>query len=218
MTLNHDFKIRKYIKSDREAVRRISCDTAFLGEPVDNFFKGADFIADFLTAYYTDYEPWSCFIAEFDGKAAGYLIGTTDENKMLKTLFFKIFPKAFFKAFFKGVFFKKKNILFSWWNIYGLFKGQFFPKISLKNYPALLHINFSAEYRGRGLGSILLKTYLDYLNSEKIPGVHLTTHSEKAGRFFEKNGFKLLLKTKRSYYRGVLHKDVGYFYFGMLLK
>jgi GNAT superfamily N-acetyltransferase len=218
MTLNHDIKIRKYLKSDREAVRRISCDTAFLGEPVENFFEGRDFIADFLTAYYTDYEPLSCFIADVDRNIAGYLIGTTDESIMLKTLILKIIPKSFFKAFFRGIFFKKKNIIFSCWNIYSLFKGQFFPAVDLKNYPALLHINFSAEYRGRGFGAKLLKTYLDYLNSEKVSGVHLTTHSEKAGRFFEKNNFKLLLKTKRSYYRGVLHKDIGYYYFGMLLK
>jgi RimJ/RimL family protein N-acetyltransferase len=218
MTLDQTIKIRKYIKSDRETVRRISCDTAFLGEPVENFFEGRDFIADFLTAYYTDYEPQSCFIVEVDRKIAGYLIGTTSETKMIKTFFFKILPKTFFKTFFKGIFMKNKNILFLWWNIYSFFKGQFFPTVDLKNYPALLHINFSAVYRGKGLGSVLLKAYLDYLKGEKVSGVHLTTHSEKACRFFEKNGFRLLLKTKRSYYRGVLHKDIGYYYLGILLK
>jgi ribosomal protein S18 acetylase RimI-like enzyme len=218
MTLNHDIKIRKYMNNDREAVRRISCDTAFLGEPAENFFEGRDFIADFLTAYYTDYESQSCFIAEVNSNVAGYLIGTTDENKMIKTFFFKILPKTFFKSFFKGTFIKKKNIIFLWWNIYSFFRGQFFPAVELKNYPALLHINFSAEYRDKGLGSILLKAYLDYLNCEKVSGVHLTTHSEKASRFFEKNSFKLLLKTKRSYYRGVLHKDIGYYYLGTLLR
>jgi ribosomal protein S18 acetylase RimI-like enzyme len=218
MLLNNDIKIRNYLKSDREVVRRISCDTAFLGEPAEIFFEGRDFIADFLTAYYTDYEPLSCFIAEVDSNIAGYLIGTTDESKMLKTLIFKILPKSFFKSFFKCIFFKKKNILFLFWNIYSFFNGQFFPKIDLKDYPALLHINFSSEYRGRGFGAKLLKEYLDYLNSEKVPGLHLTTHSEKAGRFFEKNNFKLLLKTKRSYYRGVINKDIGYYYYGILLK
>jgi ribosomal protein S18 acetylase RimI-like enzyme len=218
MTLNSDIKIREYLKSDRETVRGISCDTAFLGEPAENFFLGRDFIADFLTAYYTDYEPQSCFIAEVNGKIAGYLIGTTDETKMIKTFLFKILPKTFFKSFFKGIFFKKKNIIFLWWNIYSFFKGQFFPAVDLKNYPALLHINFSAEYRNKGLGVKLLNVYLDYLNSEKVTGVHLTTHSEKAGRFFEKNNFKLLLKTKRSYYRGAMNKDTGYYYYGMLLR
>jgi ribosomal protein S18 acetylase RimI-like enzyme len=218
MAINHDIKIRKYLKSDREAVRRISCDTAFLGEPVENFFEGRDFIADFLTAYYTDYEPLSCFIAEVDSNVAGYLIGTTDESKMLKTLIFRILPKSFFKSFFMGIFFKRKNILFFLWNIYSFFKGQFFPKIDLKDYPALLHINFSSEYRDRGFGAKLLNAYLDYLIREKVPGLHLTTHSEKAGRFFEKNNFKLLLKTKRSYYRGAMNKDIGYYYYGILLK
>jgi ribosomal protein S18 acetylase RimI-like enzyme len=218
MILNHDIKIRKYVKNDRESVRRISCDTAFFGEPVENFFESRDFIADFLTAYYTDYEPQSCFVAVAKNKIVGYLIGTTNEAKMVKTFFLKILPKTFFKSFFKGVFFKRKNILFFWWNIFSFLKGQFFPAVDLKNYPALLHINFSAEYRGMGLGSILLKSYLDYLNNEKVSGVHLTTHSEKACKFFEKNNFKLLLKTKRSYYRGVLHKDSGYYYFGLLLK
>ncbi len=218
MTVNHDIKIRKYLKSDRQAVRKIACDTAFLGKPVENFFEGRDFIADFLTAYYTDYEPLSCFIAEVDSNITGYLIGTIDESMMIKTLIFKILPKSFFKSFFRGIFFKKKNIIFFCWNIYSFFKGQFFPAVDLKNYPALLHINFSADHRGKGFGAKLLKAYLDYLNSKNIPGVHLTTHSEKAGGFFEKNSFKLLLKTKRSYYRGALDKDIGYYYYGMLLK
>jgi ribosomal protein S18 acetylase RimI-like enzyme len=218
MAFNHIVKIRKYLKIDRAALRRIACDTAFLGEPVENFFDGRDFIADFLTSYYTDYEPLSCFIAEVDGNIAGYLIGTTHESKMLKTFIFRILPKSFFKSIFRGVFFKRKNIRFFFWNIYSFFKGQFFQAVDLKHYPALLHINFSAEYRGMGFGAKLLTAYLAYLKSEKVAGVHLTTHSEKAGRFFVKNNFKLLLKTKRSYYRGVMNKDIGYYYYGMLLK
>jgi len=32
--------------------------------------------ADFLTTYYTDHEPGSCFLLEVDGEIRGYLLGS----------------------------------------------------------------------------------------------------------------------------------------------
>ncbi len=70
-----DFIIRRYQPSDREAVRRICCDTGFLGSPIDPLFADRETFADFLTAYYTDAEPESFFVLEVDGRVQGYLCG-----------------------------------------------------------------------------------------------------------------------------------------------
>ena len=43
------FTIREYRPSDREAVRRLCCDTGFLGEPIDPVYEDRELFADFLT-------------------------------------------------------------------------------------------------------------------------------------------------------------------------
>ena len=54
---------RKYRPSDRAAVRRLCCETGFIGNPIDPVFEDRELFADFLTAYYTDFEPESAFVA-----------------------------------------------------------------------------------------------------------------------------------------------------------
>ena len=69
--LNDDsqpFLIRGYRRSDREAVRKLCCDTGFLGHPIDPVYEDRELFADFLTTYYTDHEPESCFLLEATAK------------------------------------------------------------------------------------------------------------------------------------------------------
>ena len=73
------------------------------------------------------------------------------------------------------------------------------------------------NYRGYGIGGRLIGAYLNYLKKEKIKGVHLKTLSEKSFRFFEKAGFKILYKTRRSYFKHILEKSIKYFYYGRKL-
>ncbi|MEA2016198.1 MAG: GNAT family N-acetyltransferase [Actinomycetota bacterium] len=210
--------IRAYKRSDREFVRKIACDTAFMGEPAENFFKGRKFLSDFLTRYHTDFEPESIFVAERDGKIAGYLSGAKSEKKMISKFIITVLPGAFFKILFKGYAFKKKNFLFTLFNIRSFLKGEFYaPSFIKKEYPAILHINIDKNYRGLGIGGRLIGAYLNYLKKEKIKGVHIKTPSEKSFKFFEKLGFKMLYETRISYFRHVLKRRVRYIYFGKKL-
>src|SRR2546422_6638559 len=70
------FLIRGYRRSDREAVRKLCCETGFLGDPIDPVYEDRELFADFLTTYYTDHEPESCFLLEVDGEIRGYLLGS----------------------------------------------------------------------------------------------------------------------------------------------
>src|SRR3984893_16288070 len=76
-TDNHKpLTIRSYRSSDREAVRKLCCETGFLGEPIDPVYEDRQLFADFLTTYYTDWEPASSFVAEIEGEIRGYLLGS----------------------------------------------------------------------------------------------------------------------------------------------
>ena len=70
------FIIRSYRASDREGVRKLCCNTGFLGQPIDPVYEDRQLFADFLTTYYTDHEPESSFVLEVEGEICGYLLGS----------------------------------------------------------------------------------------------------------------------------------------------
>ncbi len=91
------FTIRSYRNSDREAVRRLCCQTGFLGEPIDPVYQDRQLFADFLTTYYTDHEPESSFVLEVDGEIRGYLLGS---RKPLQNQLYSLYQNLwlFFRA------------------------------------------------------------------------------------------------------------------------
>jgi len=76
MNKEKPFTIRGYRKTDREAVRQLCSQTGFLGTPIDPVYEDRQLFADFLTTYYTDWEPESSFVVEIDGEIRGYLLGS----------------------------------------------------------------------------------------------------------------------------------------------
>ncbi len=206
--------IRKYRVADRQRLRQIFHDTAFMGEPATIFFEGSAIISDALTLYFTDYEPQSCFIAETEGRVIGCLIGTKDKASAEKFMHHKIYPQLLFAALREGVLFKKKNLIFIFNCLLSSMRGEFKMSDFSHEYPATLHINVEQGYRNLKVGSCLIDAYLSYLAAEKVKGVHFATVSEDAGRFFSREGFQLLHQGKRSYFRHILHRDIPVFIYG----
>jgi len=204
-----DILIRQYKKDDRAAIRDIAWETAFIGKPADDFFEGKEILADFLTQYFTDYEPSSCFVAiNPDGRIIGYLIGSKNPASISGIFRFKILPRLLIQTIKTGTIFKKKNLKFILHSLISFLRQEFkIPDFSLE-YPAILHINLLKDYRDLRIGSRLIAVYLDYLRQLKIPGVYLATLSDRAAEFFSKQEFVLLYKGHRSYFRYILKKDI----------
>lgn len=210
-------QIRKFEPKDRKEVRQITHDTAFMGEAASVFFDGREIISDALSLYFTDYEPESCFVAQANQEVVGYLFGAKNMAASEKLISKKIMPRLFWSAITGNALLKKKNIIFIFKVLLSLIKGEFIAPNFNKMYPAILHINIKAGYRGLDIGSRLISAYLEYLKKEKITGVHLATMSKEAGNFFAKRGFQLLYEAKRSYFSHILHKDVPLLIYGMKL-
>lgn len=191
--------IRKYQNADRKCIRRICWNTAYSGEPAEGFFYGREILSDLLTLYYTEYEPESIFIAELDGQIIGYLTGCKDVKKKRRIFITKVIPFITIRFIFSGAILKKKNILFIYSCTLSFLKKEFFTTDFSSEYPAILHINIDAKYRGIGIGRKLIDEYINYLKKEKIKGVHITTVSANAVRFFEKMKFSILETKKVSY-------------------
>jgi len=209
--------IRKFEARDKDAVRQIAYDTAFIGEPAAVFFDGADIISAALTTYFTDYEPQSCFVAEVDAQVVGFLTGARNKVKLEKISNDKIFLNLFCRALKSGIFLKTKNINFIFRCLWDMLRGRLMAPDFSKEYPAIFHINIRKEFRGSNIGSGLISSYLSYLKDEGVKGVHLATMSDAGAKFFSKQGFKLLYRSRRSYFRHILHRDVPLYIYGMKL-
>src|SRR5882757_5515315 len=68
--------LRPYQAADRSRVRELCCETGFLGNAIDPVFEDRELFADYLTAYYTDWEPESAFVLLVNGEIRGYLLGS----------------------------------------------------------------------------------------------------------------------------------------------
>jgi hypothetical protein len=73
-------RIRRYLESDRSAVRLICCETGFLGRPIDSIYRDRELFADLITNPYLDNEPEWAFVAESEGQVVGYLLGSVNPH------------------------------------------------------------------------------------------------------------------------------------------
>ena len=207
--------IRHYRNEDREAVRRISCETAFLGLGKQQFVEDAEILADVLTRYFTDCEPQSCLVAVSEGRVVGYLTGAQDSRRMNRIFRFRLLPVIAARIIARGVLFQRGSRRFLSNVFVSLCRGEFEAPDFSAEYPALLHINVEERFRGMSIGRLLIRTYLDFLREQGIKGVHLGTLSDSSREFFTKMGFKVLFSGKRSYLAYVLGKVVPYYVMGM---
>ncbi len=199
--------IRNYKKSDREAVREICCQTAFMGDPLEIFFANKKIFADIWTKYYTDYEPESIFVAEEDGKVVGYITGCLNEE-IYDKIFSKYILPELIKSFLKlRVIFNNKNFKF----FFNSLKSSILGEFKLPDIPdckAHLHINVTKAARKKGVGKKLMLRFFKYLKDNKIKKVELSTTSEQGAKFFKAMGFKKIYSGKVSQWRYLLKKDV----------
>lgn len=209
--------IRPFEKKDKEELRSIACETAFLELPYHLFVPHKDILADALTLYFTDYEPESCFVGEEGGKIIGYIIGTKNIKKMNSVFNLKILPALLKKILFTGILFHKQTFIFLWHLFLSAFKGEFFAPDFSRQYPALLHINIDKIFRQQKNGEALIKHFTCFLKENNISGVHLGTMSEKAKDFFQKNGFMVLFQGHRSYLKYYLKSLTPYYILGRQL-
>ena len=206
--------IRKFQTDDRSAVRSIAGETAFLEESADRFLDDEEMLADILTAYYTDYEPESCFVAVGNSQIVGYIIGTKNAHRAGRILSYRILPRLILKYLIKGTLLRRKTLRLAFNAIKSKVTGEFAMLDFSEKYPAELHINLKKGFRGGGVGRKLMEHFLSYLKENGISGVHLTTMSENAKLFFERMGFHVLHKTELSFLRSHFHKSIPYYAMG----
>ena len=178
-------RIRKYLPTDREVVRKICCDNGLLGDPIDPFIPDRKLWADASSKYYTDKEPESLFVAESRGKIIGYLFGCVDSRKEMAYRT-RLAPRIFLgvlKNVLKAKHLSEIRRLLKW----SLTKY----KIEMPGFPlhyAHLHINLIHGKRAKGTGTQLMNAYFEYLKTKKAEGVFAQVFKygkQKSYKFFK---------------------------------
>jgi ribosomal protein S18 acetylase RimI-like enzyme len=188
-----DLAIRSYLPTDRKAVFRIGGDTAFFGAPIEAYMEDRTAFLDAFYAYYTDLEPEHTWVASADGVVVGFLTGCVDTRVHDRKIRRVIIPRVAGNLLRGKYHFGKRSIHYFRGLLGGLFHKEF-THVQLEIYPAHLHINVEAAWRGHKLGQRLMDAYLGQLRELRVPGVFLDTTSlnEAACRLYEKMGFRLL--------------------------
>ena len=189
-----EIPIRPYTFRDRAVVRSICCATADRGRPLENIYPDCELVADLVTRYYTDIEPGFSWVAGEEGQVAGYLTGAPDTRRCNRIMAFRVGPRAVLAAMGRGALRRRQNWLML--KALALTPGCLLTRrhFALDDFPAHLHIDILAAYRGRGVGRRLMAEFLVQLKEAGRRGVHAFVRSDNSSAcsFFERQGFRAL--------------------------
>ena len=206
MKQGKSFAIRSYRPEDRATLRRLCCQTGFLGEPIDPVYQDHELFADFLTAYYTDWEPESSFVLEIDGEIRGYLLGS---RKPLRNQLYSFWQNVslFLKALSRYFHYNQKSRRFvRWMLMYGWREVPAAPR----RVPHF-HINLLPDARKMSTTRALMSAYLSYLyrcGEKRVYGQIVTFESRRGERMFERYGFKVLNRAEITKYKALYPESV----------
>jgi len=206
MENSEPFIIRSYRRSDREAVRKLCCDTGFLGEPIDPVYEDRQLFADFLTTYYTEWEPESSFVIESDGVIRGYLLGC---RKPLRNHPYSFWQNVslFMKALTRYFRYNAASRRFVRWV---LVHGPREVPATPRRVPHF-HINLLPDARKMSTTRALMSAYLSYLyrcGEKRVYGQIVTFESRRGEKMFERYGFKVLNRAEITKYKAFYPESV----------
>ena len=207
--------LRAYEPADRSSVRRIACETANRGESADAIFPDREIVADLLTRYYTDAEPQSAWVADFEGRVVGYLTGCLDSRRYWRMMHWRVGPSAVLRAIARGACYRRETWRFVRAMMGTWRRGGFNRYVPLDEYPAHLHVNVQHGFRGQRVGTQLVERCIAQVREAGLRGMHLAVRDDNqpARRLFERLGFRelsrypVLIPTAHAYQ---LHQTVIY--------
>lgn len=200
------FIIRPFERRDREAVRRLCCQTGFLGEPIDPIYEDRELFADFLTTYYTDHEPESSFVVEVNGELRGYLLGS---RKPLRNQLYSFYQNVclFLRAWLRYRQYNAPSRRFILWI---LMNGWREVPAAPRRTPHF-HINLLPDARKVSTTRALLSAYFSYLyrsGEKRVYGQIVTFESRRGEKMFERYGFRVLNRAEITKYKSFYPESV----------
>jgi len=201
MTDERRFEIRKFQSSDRTRVRELCCETGFLGNPIDPVFEDRELFADYLTAYYTDWEPESSFVLLVNGDIRGYLLGSRWPLRQQCYAFYQN-VSLFLRGIARYRRYRPASKKFVQW----ILRTAWREVPAKPRRTAHFHINLLADARQVATTRALTDSYLQYLHAcgeKRVYGQMVVFEDRRGAKIFERYGFKVLNKSEITKYRGI---------------
>lgn len=193
------FTVRPYESRDREAVRFLCCETGFLGKPIDPVFEDRELFADYLTSYYTDHEPESCFVLEIEGVVKGYLLGSRRPfRQQIHSLFLN--ASLAIRAALRYHRYNTETRKFIGWILRNSWKEV--PAAPRRT--AHFHFNVLPEAQSVAGTRALMNAYFAYLEAvgeSAVFGQMVTFESRRGARVLERYGFKVIERRELTKWR-----------------
>lgn len=193
---------RQYRDSDRQMIRRICCETGFLGHPIDPIFRDRELFADLYTNPYLDHEPELTLVVEKDGRVAGYLMGSVSQY-FSRHLMFNGFQTSFkmLQRLISGRYsIHPRSEQFVRWIFSKGFKEQ--PKHP--KYAGHLHMNLERPLRRGTVALHMLKIYEDMLKAIAVNHYYIKFFScrqRNLERFYHRLRFEIYDRVASTIFR-----------------
>ena len=202
MSEARQFEIRPFNPTtDRARVRDLCCETGFLGKPIDPVFEDRQLFADYLTAYYTDWEPESAFVLLVDGEIRGYLLGSRQPFRQQVYNLYNNFA-LFLRGLFRYRHYNAASKKFVRWILTQAWREV--PAAPRRI--AHFHINLLADARQVATTRAIMDAYLQYLHEhgeKKVFGQMVVFEDRRSTKMFERYGFRVLNKAEITKYRDI---------------
>ncbi len=199
MSKDRHFEIRPYEKADRAQVRELCCDTGFLGNPIDPVFEDRELFADYLTAYYTDWEPKSSFVLLVNGVIRGYLLGSRHPwRQQLYNAYNNLALGA--RGIFRYAGYSAASKKFVRWIMQQAWREV--PARPRCN--AHFHLNMLPDARQVATTRALMDRYLAYLHKageKAVYGQMVVFQDRRGEKVFSRYGFRVVNKAEITKYR-----------------
>ena len=201
MAEHKKIEIRNFQPADRARVRELCCETGFLGKPIDPVFEDRELFADYLTAYYTDWEAESAFVLLVNGEIRGYLMGSRRPFRQQCYAFYQNIS-----LFLRGVFRYPRYSAASKKFVQWILRTAWREVPAAPRRTAHFHINLLADARQVATTRALMDSYLRYLHAcgeKRVYGQMVVFEDRRGTKMFERYGFKVLNKSAITKYRDV---------------
>lgn len=196
-------QLRAYRPADLAAVRRICADTGFLGQAIDPVFEDRELFADYLTGYYTRFEPDALLVCELRGEVRGYLMGC--RRPLLKPAYqffanIRVAVKALYRCYARP--YGSSSRAFLRWVLLNSWREV---PVAPRNTPHF-HMNVLPDARSVRSTRALILAFLDFLRTHghrKVYGQMITYTTRRNEGLFKRYGFEVIDRVQVTKYRAL---------------
>jgi hypothetical protein len=200
------FTVRRYTRNDRDAVRRICCETGFLGQPIDPVFEDRDLFADFFTDYYLRCEPDAAFVVTIDNAVVGFLLGC---RYTLRHQLFSVAQSLLLaaKVLLRYRQYKPESKRYLWWILRNA-RREVPPAPRRIGH---FHVNFLPQVKSIAAFREILEMFLRFLADQNVTQIsaQMVTYDDRRGlALLERYGFRVLNRSEITKFREFTDRKV----------